>query len=154
VPVFDPVFAPTPQPRQFFHALLGVPDLDPLGVQAGLDALADQPTGHRVGVALDVDRAAAVHPQPQPLARLQPPRRQRPQQRQLLGQSPLAVGIELSEQLLQERIVGGPTREISAATQHQRLVQGPFELAVALLDIAVLVGTGRLHGLTLQAVVP
>jgi hypothetical protein len=32
VPVVDPMLAPTPQPRQLRHLLLGVPHLDPLGV--------------------------------------------------------------------------------------------------------------------------
>jgi hypothetical protein len=106
VPVLDPVLAPAPQPRQFLHPPPGVPDLDPLGVQPGLDPLTDQPAGHRVGVALDEDGAAAVHPHPPPLARLQPPRRQRPQHGQLLGQPPLAVGVEPLELPPQERLIG------------------------------------------------
>jgi len=154
VPVLHPVLAPAPQSRQRLGQPLGVPHLDPFGVQPGLDPLADQPAGHGVGVALDVDRTAAVHPHPQPLARLQPPGGQRPQQRQFLGQPPLPVGVELPEQLPQERLVGGSAREVAAAPQHQGLVQGPLELPVALLDVAVLMGLGRLDRLPLQAVVP
>jgi hypothetical protein len=154
VPVFDPVLAPAAQPRQLIHPPLGVPHLDPLGVQPGLDALADQPAGHRVGVALDVDRAAAVHPHAQPLARLQPPRRQPAQERQLLGEPPLAVAVQLREQPSEERFVGWTTVEVAAAPQHQGLVQGALELPVALFGIAVLVRTGRLDRLPLQPVVP
>jgi hypothetical protein len=154
VPVLHPVLAPPPQPRQLLHPPLGVPHLNPLGVQPGLDPLANQPAGHRVGIALDVDGAAAVHPHPQPLARLQPPRRQRPQQRQLLGQPPLPVGVEPPEQLSQEGFVGRAAREVAAAPQHQALVQRPLELPVALLHVAVLVRTRRLDRLPLQGVVP
>jgi hypothetical protein len=154
VPVLHPVLAPAPQPRQRLHQPLGVPHLDPLGVHPRLDPLADQPAGHRVGVALDVDRAARVHPHRPPLARLQTPGRQRPQQGQLLGQPPLPPGVELPEQPPQERLVGRPGGEVPAAPQQQGLVQGSLELPVALLHVAVLVGPGRLDGLALQPVVP
>jgi hypothetical protein len=77
VTVLDPVLATPTQTRQRFHQTLGVPHLDPLGVQPRLHLLADQPAGHRVGVAADVDRAARVHAHPPALARLQPTRRQR-----------------------------------------------------------------------------
>ncbi len=154
VPVLDPVLAPAPQPRQRLDQLPGVPDLDPLGVDPGLDPLADQPAGHRVGVPLDVDRAAAVHPHPQPLARLQPPGRQRPQQGQLLRQPSPPAGVEPLEQPPQERLVGRAAGEVAAAPQHQGLIESPLELPVALLDVPVLVGLGGLDRLPLQPVVP
>jgi hypothetical protein len=44
-------------------------------------------------------------------------------------------------------------RKIAAATQHQGLVEGTFELAMALLHVAVLVRPRRVDGLALQAVV-
>ncbi|HVV71227.1 MAG TPA: hypothetical protein VHI52_06985, partial [Verrucomicrobiae bacterium] len=81
VPVVDPVLAPAPQPGQLLHLLLGVPDLDPLGVQAGLDPLPDEPAGHRVDVTRHMDRAAGVHPHLESLARLQTPPGQGLQQR-------------------------------------------------------------------------
>ncbi len=154
VPVLDPVLAAPAQPRQRLHQPLRVPHLDPLRVQPGLDALADQPAGHRVGVAPDVDRAARVHPHPQPLARLQPPRWQRTQQGQLCFQPPPPARVELVEQAAQECLVLGTPGEVSAAAQHQGLVQGPLELPVALLHVAVLVRVGRLDRLARQAVVP
>lgn len=154
MPILDPVLAPPPQPRQLLDTTLGVPDLDPLGVQPRLDPLADETARHRVGVPLDVDRAAAVHAHLPPLARLQTPRRQRPQLGQFLRQTRLPRGIELREELAQERLVGPAAVEVPAAAQQQRLFQGPLELAVALLDIAVLVALARLDGLRLQAVVP
>jgi hypothetical protein len=78
VPVIDLVLAPPPQPGQFLHLLLGVPDGHPLGVQPSLDPLADQPTGHRVDVALHPDSAARLHPHAQPLEGLQAACWQRP----------------------------------------------------------------------------
>jgi hypothetical protein len=41
VPIRDPVLPPPPQPGQFLHPLLGVPDLQPLGVQPHFHPLAD-----------------------------------------------------------------------------------------------------------------
>ncbi|HEX2185771.1 MAG TPA: hypothetical protein VHN78_09730, partial [Chloroflexota bacterium] len=153
MPVVDPVLAPSPQPGQLFHPPLGVPDLDPLGVQAGLDPLADQPAGHRVDVALHPDGAARLHAHPQPLASFQPARRQRPQQGPLLGQAGLPPGVELGEQPPQEGGVGLPAGEVAAAPQHQGLVQRPLEPAVTLLGVAVLVGLARLDRLRRQPVV-
>jgi hypothetical protein len=101
-----------------------------------------------------VDRAAAIHPHAPPLTRLQPPRRQRPQQRHFLRQPPAPVGVELPEQLPQERLVRRSAGEVPAATQQQRLLQRPLELAMTLLDVTVLVGTTRLDRLPLQAIVP
>ncbi len=154
VAVLDTVLAPPPQPRQQLHQPLGVPDLHPLRVQPGLHPLADQTARHRVGVAQDVDRAARVHPQHQPAARLQPAIRQRTQQRQFLLQPPPPARVELLEQPTQERLVLRPSGEVPAATQHQSLVQRPFELPVALLHVAVLIGVGRLNRLPREAVVP
>jgi len=78
VPVVDALLVPAAQPRQHLDPLLAVPDLQVLDEQPHLDRLADQPAGHRVAVAADVDQAALIDLRPQPLARLQPPRRQRP----------------------------------------------------------------------------
>jgi len=147
------VLAPAPQPGQRLHQPLGVPDLHPLGVQPRLDPLADQPAGHRVDVALHPDRAAGIDPQPQPLARLQPPAGQRPQHGQLRGQAALPPAVALPEQLPQERRVGGPVGEVPAAPQHQGLVQGALELVVALLGVPVLVGPAGVDRLAAQAVV-
>jgi hypothetical protein len=154
VPVRDAVLAPAAQARQRLDVLLRVPHLQPLGVQAHLDPLADQPAGHGVGVAAHMDRAARVHAHSHALARLQPPRRQRPQQRHLLCQTPLPPPVALREQAPQELLIGGAAAEVPAAAQQQRLLQRPLELAVALLDVAVLVRPRRVDGLALQAVVP
>jgi hypothetical protein len=152
VPVVDPVLAPPPQPGQRFRLPLGVPDLDPLGVQPGLHPLADEPTRHRVGVALHADGAARLHPHPQPLARLQPLGGERPQHGQLLGQPGLPPGVALAEQLPQEEPVGIAAGEVPTAPQQQGLLQGPLELVVTLLTVAVLMGLAGVDRLPLQPV--
>lgn len=115
VPVVDAVLAPPPQPGQVRHPLLGVPQLDPLGVQAGFDPLADQPAGHRVDVAFHAGGAAGLHTHAQPLERLQTAGRQRTQHGPLLAQARLPCGVELDEQVLQEGGVGIAAGEIAAA---------------------------------------
>jgi hypothetical protein len=75
VPIVDAVLVSAPQARQPFDQLLGIPDFHVLGIQPGLDLLADQPTRHRVAVPLHVDQAALVHATALSLACFQPPRR-------------------------------------------------------------------------------
>lgn len=152
VPVVDQVLVPTAQTRQPLQPLLGVPHVQMLGVQPHLDRFTEQPARHRIGVPLDVDCAAAVHPTPDLLERLQPQRRQRPQDFQLLGQPLAPARIELTELLPQELQVLVPAGEVPAAAQHQRLVHGLLEAVVPLLDVAVLVGVARLDLLGQQPV--
>jgi hypothetical protein len=153
VPVVDPVLASSLQPGQILDLLARIPQFDPLGVEVGLDPFADQPAGHGVDVALHANGAAGLHPNPQPLERLQPALRQRPEQGHLLGQASLAAGVELAEQRLEEGDVGVPAGEVAAAPQHEGLVHGGLEAVVPLLDIAVLVALAGLDGLGGQAVV-
>jgi hypothetical protein len=154
VPVVDAVLAPAAQAWQPLDPLLGIPDLDVVGVQAGLDPFADQPARHRVGVAADVDGAARIHPHLHAPGCVEPSGRQRPQHGQLLREPCLPALVPLGEQLPQERFVGRPAGEVAAAAQHQRLVQRPLELPMTLLHVAVLVRLRRVDGLALQAVVP
>ncbi len=65
----------------------------------------------------------------------------------------LPVRIELLEALPHERLVGRPAHEIPTATQQQRLLQRALELVMALLGIAVLVGSSGLDRLSLETVV-
>jgi hypothetical protein len=154
VPVGDPVLAPAAQPRQPLDQALGVPDLDVVGEEPGLHPLPDQPAGHRVGVAADVDGAPGIHPHPEALAGVEALPRQRPQQGQLLDQSRPPALIPLREQLPQERLVRRTADKVAAAAQHEGLVQCPLELPVALLHVTVLVRLRRVDRLALQAVVP
>jgi hypothetical protein len=153
MPVADAVLAPATQPRQAFHQLLRIPDLDVVGVQPGLDLFPDQPAGHRVGVAADVDGAATIHTRGETLAGVEALLWQRPQQGQFLDQPRLPAQIALPEQLLQKPLVGGPAGKVATAAQHQRLVQRPLELTVALFHVAVLMRLRRVDRLPLQAVV-
>ena len=105
VTIIDPVLAAATQTRHPLHTLLRVPHLDLLGADPRLHPLTDQTARHRVDVALDMNRAAPVHTHRPPLARFQTPRRQRPQQRQLLGQTLLPIAVELLEQTPQECLI-------------------------------------------------
>ena len=154
VPVVDALPVPTAQPGQHLDPLLAVPDLQVLDEQPHLDGLADQPAGHRVAVAADVDQAALIDLRPQPLARFQPPRRQWSQHRHLLGQPCPPSGVELLQDLTQEPRVRLPVGEVPAAAQHQRLVHRLLEAPVPLLDVAVLVGLPGLDLLPHEPVVP
>jgi hypothetical protein len=58
----------------------------------------------------------------------------------------------LLEQPTHERLILHAAGEIAAATQHQGLVQRPFELTMALLHVSVLVSMRRLDGLACQTV--
>jgi hypothetical protein len=99
VTVGDAVLAPASQSRQALDQVLGVPDLDVVGMQAGLHPFPDQPAGHRVGVADDMDGAATIHPHPDALAGVEALPRQRSQQGQFLDQPRLAAAVTLREQL-------------------------------------------------------
>jgi hypothetical protein len=152
VPVFDAMLAPAPQPGQLRHPLLGVPDLQPLGVQPHFHPFANQPAGHRVDIAGDPDDAASLDPHAQPLARLQAAGRQRLQHRQFLGQADLPSFIALGEELAYEAPVPFPRGKVPAPAQQQCLPQRSLELVVALLRIAVLVGLASIDGLPTQSV--
>jgi hypothetical protein len=152
--VSDLVLAPASQPGQLLHTPTGEPDLDSFGKDTSLHPLADEPSRHRVDVALDVDRAATVHPHLSSLTRLQSLIRQRPQSRPLFGQTLLPARVELTKQPLQELLVGGPTVEVAVPPQQQRLLQRPLEAVMALFHVAVLVALTGLDGLPLQPVVP
>lgn len=95
MPVVDAMLAPSTQSRQAFHKLLGVADLKVIGVHTRLDPLADQATGHRVGVAADMDGAAAIDTHRHAFASVQALGRQRPQQSSFFGQSRLPTPIPL-----------------------------------------------------------
>jgi hypothetical protein len=146
------VLVPAAQTRQSLQPLLRAPHVQVLGIQPHLDHFADQPARHRVGVPLDVDRAAAVHATAELLERLQPQPRQRPQPRAFFLQTLHTPRIELTEQLPQEGQVVVSAGEVPAAPQHQRLVHGFLEPSVPLLDVAVLVRVARLDLLGQQTI--
>lgn len=78
MPVMHRRAVPAHQPRQRVDVLIGVPDLNAVGEEPGLDPLADQPAVHRVGVAVKVNQAAGVDAAPHLQATAQPLIRQVP----------------------------------------------------------------------------
>jgi hypothetical protein len=71
----------------------------------------------------------------------------------LLRPAGLARQVALADQLLEESLVRAAVCEIAATADAQRLVNRAFELAVALLDITVLVGDPEVIGGRHQLVV-
>jgi hypothetical protein len=117
VPVVDAMLAPAAQPRQAFHLPLGVPHLDVVGMDAGLDPFANQAAGHRVRVAADVDRAAVIHPHRHALAGVEPLRRQRPQHGPLFPEALHPPLIALGEQRAHKPLVVAAAWEVPVAAQ-------------------------------------
>jgi hypothetical protein len=142
------------QPRQTLDPLLRVPHFQVLRVQPHLDLLADQPARHHVAVPLHVNHASLVYATLQASARFQTPRRQRTQHRQLLGETLPPTRVEPLLERLQKLRVLVATAEISAATQHQRLIHSLLETAMPLLDVAVLVRMVRLNLLPNESIMP
>ena len=153
VAVLDAMLAPAPEPRQGVQLPGPVPDLEGLGPDVDIDLFADQPAGHRVGVAADVDRAPRIDPRLEPSGHLQPASRQGRQHGHLLMETLLSVGIASGHELLEERLIVASAGEIAAAAQHQGLVDGLLEAVMTLLDVAVLVGLPRLDRLAFEPVV-
>lgn len=87
VPVMHRVLVPPHQPRQRVGQLVGVPDLDAVGVEPGLHPFADQPAVYRVGAAVNVDQAPRIDPAPHLAATVQTHRGQSLQSRDLFGEA-------------------------------------------------------------------
>jgi hypothetical protein len=152
VPIVDVVLVLATQPFHRLHRRAGVADLDLLRADPHLHRLADQPRRHRIGIVLDPDRAPPAHLHPLTLDRFQPLPRQRPQARQLRGQSLLAAGIALGHHRTQELPIRLAAAEVAMATQQQGLLHRFLQAAVPLLAVAVLVPAGGIRRLGLQPV--
>lgn len=139
------MLAPSTQPWQRLHPLLGVPDLQMFRVQPDVDLFADQPAGDGVGVLLDVNQAPRIHARWQSVIALQPPFGQRTQHGLLLLEPRTAPGVAPRANLGEEGGVGRPVRKIAAAAQQQRLVHRHLEVPVRRLAVAVLVRTTRVR---------
>jgi hypothetical protein len=153
VAVLDSMLAPTPESRQGVQLPGPVPDVEGLGPNMDIHLLADQAAGQRVGVPADVDRAARIDPGLEPSGHLQPSGRQRRQHGYLLKETLLSVGIAPGHEPLEEQLIVASTGEITAASEHQGLVDGLFEAVMTLLDVAVLVGLPGLDRLAFEPVV-
>jgi hypothetical protein len=152
VAVLDAMSPPTSEPRQGVQFPGPVPDVEGLGPDVDIDLFADQSAGQRVGVATDVDRAARVDPRLEPSGHLQPSGRQGRQDSHLFMETLLSVGVAPGHEPPEERLVVASIGEITAASEHQGLVDGLLEAVVTLLDIPVLVGLPGLDRLAFEPV--
>jgi len=141
------------QPRRRHLQLLGIPDLDRLGADAGLHHFPLEPGRHRVGVVLHPDGAALTHLHPQPHQALQTPRRQVTQVCHFLLKPRLSARVTPIAHFVQEGLVLATTREIPAATHQQRLLHGFLEAIMGLFIVAVLMAAGRVGRLGRDAIV-
>lgn len=143
----------THQARQRVHLLVGVPDLDAVGEQPGLDLRAAQTTVHRIGIALNVHQAARIDTTAHLQTRRQPCVGQIAQGAQLLGEAIVAAGVPRRRDLLQEIPILFATGEIATAAEQQRLLDSSLEVPVRRLGVAVLVRLSHIDPLAGQAVV-
>lgn len=153
VPVMHRVPVPTDQPRQRVHERVRVPDLDAVGVQAGVHPFADQPAVHRVRAPADVDQAARIDPAPLHRPTGQPRVGQRFQRRHLLGETVPPAVVADGHQVAEERRVLVAGGELATAAEQQRLLDDRLEVAVGRLGVAVLVRLADVDPLTGQSIV-
>jgi hypothetical protein len=137
--ILDPVLATATQSRQMFHQFLGVPDVHMIGMNAGLDQFTDQPAGHGIGVVANVYDAATMNTHCHTFASIEPLCGQRPQCLPLFQETLYSSLVALGKQLTDELLVVATAREITAATQHQSLIEGAFEPVVTLFHITILI---------------
>jgi hypothetical protein len=153
VPVVDRVPVPADQPRQRVHERVRVPDLDAVGVQAGVHPLADQPAVHRVRTPAEVDQAARIDPAPLHRPTGQPRVGQRFQRRHLLGETVPPAVIPRAHQVAEERRVLVAGGEVATPAEEQGLIDDRLEVAVGRLGVAVLVRLAGVDPLAGQPVV-
>ena len=152
VAVLDAMLASASESRQGVDLPGPVPDVEGLGPDVNIHLFADQTAGQRVGVAADMDRAPGIDPGLEPASHLQPASRQRRQHGHFLTKTLLSSGIASGHELLEERLIVASTGEITAAAQHQGLVDGLLEAVMTLFDVAILIGLSRLDRLTFELV--
>src|SRR6266700_1174949 len=153
VTVVDGVLDGPEQPRHAEQMRSGAVDLQRLGAHPHQQRRADQARGDRVRVLEHADGAEAADGHADFAARQQWRQRQRPQGLTLLSPAHLARQVALTDQLLQEPIVGAAVGKIAAAAHAQRLIDGVLEAVVLLFDVAVLVGDADVVGRRFQVVV-
>jgi len=153
VPIVHRVAVATHQPRQRVNVLVRIPDLDAVGKEPGFDLLVDQPTMHRIDVAMNVNQAAGVDPARHLQARRQPRFGQTPERHHLFGEAILSTGVPRRHDLLQELPILVAVGELAAAAEQQRLIDRGLEVTVRRLRVAVLVRLPRVDPLARHAVV-
>ncbi len=153
VPIVHRVPVATHQPRQRVNVLVRIPDLDAVGKEPCFDLLVDQPTMHRIDVAMNVNQAAGIDPTGQLQTRRQPRFGQAPERRNLFGEAILSTGVPRRHDLLQELPILVAVGELAAAAEQQRLIDRGLEVTVRRLRVAVLVRLPRVDPLARHAVV-
>jgi hypothetical protein len=153
VPVLDLVLVPTDQSRQCVHTVLRVPHLDAIGEESGLDLLANKPTVHRVGVAVDVDEAAGIDSTRHAKSGVDPLGRQRSQRRSILIEASTTLRVPRGSLQFQEREIILAAREVPAAPHQKCLIDGRLEVAVSRLVVPVFVRLTHIDPLPGHAVV-
>jgi hypothetical protein len=152
VPVMDRMLVASDQARQRVHLRARIPDFHTVGMQPGFDLFADQPAMHRVGIAVDVDQAAAVHAHRQAQATVQALRRQVSQHGEFRGVPRLSRRIARGHHFLKKAAIRIAAVEVAAATQQQRLVHRGLEMSVRRLTVTVLVRLPNIDPLTGQTI--
>lgn len=117
VAVVDAMLVLAVQTRQSLGATLGVPDFKMLGKNTDRDLLADQPTGHTVGVLPDGDRARTADRRLDSTKKGERLGRKCAQRFAFLLEPPRATGVFLLEHAIEKRLVLFPTGEVAAAAE-------------------------------------
>jgi hypothetical protein len=99
-----------------------------------------------------MDRAPGIDPGLESPSHLQPASRQGRQDGHLLTKTLLPVGIAPGHELLEKQLIVASAGEITAASEHQGLVDGLLETMMTLLDVAILIGLSRLDRLAFELV--
>jgi hypothetical protein len=152
VAVLDAMLAPASESRQGVKLSGPVPDFEGFSSDMNINLFADQAARQRVGIAADVDRAPRIDPRFEPSGHLQPSDRQGRQDGHLLMETLLSVGVAPGHEPLEECLIVASIGEITAASEHQGLVDGLLEAVMTLFDIPVLVGLPRLDRLAFEPV--
>ena len=152
VPVVHRVPVAAHQTRQRVDQPVRVPDLDAVGEQPRFDPFANEPTVHRIHVAVNVNQAAGVHLARHLQARRQLRVGQMLQRRDFLGEAVGAARVPRRRDLLQERDVLLAVGEFATAAEQQRLIDRGLEVPVRRLRVAVLVRLPRVDPLARHAV--
>jgi hypothetical protein len=146
------MLAPASKSRQGVDLSGPMPDVEGFGPDMNIHLFTDQTTGQRVGVAADMDRAPGIDPGLESPSHLQPASRQGRQHGHFFMKTLLSVGIASGHELLEKQLIVASAGEITAASEHQGLVDGLFEAVMTLLDVAILVGLSRLDRLAFELV--
>ena len=153
VPIVHGRVIPAHESRSRIDAFVRVPDLDAVSEQPGFDLLADEPTVHRIRVAMNVNQAAGIDTAEHLQTRRQPLLGQMSQRGQLLSETIRSAGVPRRRDLLQEAHVLVAAGERATAAEQQRLIHGGLEMPVRRLRIAVLVRLPHIDPLARDVVV-